>query len=283
MEKHRDEKDENKLDPDEKHMPYHYLDSIDGDTCRVAFCEWFDEKSKIWNYEMHAHPFIELIYFLEGKADISDADQTKALSLFELVVYPAGVPHQEYLDTRYHQAIICLNILCDSQMTYPRLFKLKDEHGTLRWIMKRIHSEYHNPGEYHDEIMTDLLHLLLSSMKKIAKEIHSTENNIPDKCMQYIQEHFAEDIDMKKLTGETYVSASYLNRVFKRKFGNSPILYLNLYRMEVAKEMLVQTNDKITQIAQYVGLDDSKHFAKVFKKTTGFTPAAYRKEFSTNS
>jgi two-component system response regulator YesN len=98
--------------------------------------------------------------------------------------------------------------------------------------------------------------------------------------MQFIQEHFAEKIDMNTLSAEIFVSPSYLNRVFKRRFDTTPILYLNQYRIEIAREMLVQTTNKIATVAGLVGFEDPKHFAKLFKKMTGMTPAAYRDSFS---
>ncbi len=261
---------------DEDKMLFSYLASIQADTCKIRFCEQFDEKSKIWNYEKHSHHFVELIYFLEGKADIIDSDRTMATSLFELVVYPAGVSHQEYLDTRYHQSIICLQLECHTTLTYPHLFKLKDQNGILRWIIKQIHSENEAPGEHHEGLITDLLRLLLDYMKKIAKEYQQPAVSTPDKCLQFIQEHFAEHIDTRRLAEETFVSTSYLNRVFRRKFNMTPIQYLNRYRMEIAREMLVQTDNKITEVAKYAGFEDPKHFSKLFRKTTGSSPAKYR-------
>jgi YesN/AraC family two-component response regulator len=260
--------------------PFHYLDSIRKDSCRISFSERFDEKSKIWNFTRHSHQCIELIYFLEGKAEISEQDRTMALSLFELVVYPHGVYHQEYLDTRYHQAIICLHLECEAALTYDHLFKLKDDQGVLRWLIKRIHDEYHHPDPFQPEILSDLTSLLLGLMKRIAFEYQTPNVNIPEKCMQFIQEHFAEKIDMNTLAAEIHVSPSYLNRVFKRRFDITPIHYLNLFRIEVAREILVQTTNKIATIASLVGFDDPKHFAKLFKKTTGMTPATYRDSFA---
>jgi len=263
-----------------KPMPDQYLDSIRSSACRVTFCEQFDEKSKIWNYSRHDHPCVELIYFLEGKADILDADHTMALSLFELVVYPAHVAHQEYLDTRYHQAVFCLHLACDNALPFDRLFKLKDAQGILRWLIRQIHHEYHHPGPYQQQMLGDLVSLLLSEMQKISHEYQAPKANIPEKCMQLIQEHFSESIDMDRLAREMFVSPSYLNRVFKRRYGTTPILYLNRYRIEVAREMLVQTDSKISAVARFVGLEDPKHFAKLFKRTTGYTPAAYREAFT---
>ena len=264
----------------DKLRAFHYLDSIRADTCQIKFCERFDEKSKIWNFSRHAHQYIELIYFLEGKADISEEDRTMGLSLFELVVYPHGVFHQEYLDTRYHQAIICLHLECEAALAFDHLFKLKDDHGILRWLFKRIHEEYHHPDQFQPEILRNLVNLLLNVMKRSAYEYQTPNVNIPEKCMQFIQEHFAEKIDMNTLASEIFVSPSYLNRVFKRRFDTTPIQYLNLFRIEIAREILVQTTNKIDTVAGQVGFEDSKHFAKLFKKTTGMTPTAYRVTFS---
>lgn len=261
-------------------QPYQYLESIRPETCRISFCEQFDEKSRIWNYTRHAHACIELLYFLEGKADIRDQDHTMALSLYELVVYPHGVHHQEFLDTRYHQAIICLHLDCETELAFDRLFKLKDENGTLRWLMRQIHLEYHQADAYRQEILDSLVGLLIAMMKKLARATQTPNASLPEKCMQYIQEHFAEKIDMARLTEEMFVSASYLNRVFRRRFGTTPILYLNRYRIEVAREMLVQTDSKVAAVARFAGFEDPKHFSRLFRKTTGFSPAAYRRAFA---
>ncbi len=261
-------------------MPDAYLASLHAGNCRATFCEQFDEKSRIWNYNRHEHSLIELIYFLEGKADIKDKDRTMALSLFELVVYPAHVAHQEYLDTRYHQAVICLHLSCEAALPFDRLFKLKDEQGILRWLMRQIHHEFHHEGPYQQQLLNDLINLLISQMQKISHEYQAPKANIAEKCMQFIQEHFSEPIDMGRLSQEMFVSPSYLNRMFKRRFGTTPILYLNRYRMEVAREMLVQTDSKISAISSFVGLEDSKHFAKLFKRMTSLSPAAYRVTFT---
>ena len=47
-----------------------FLESISFDRAAVQFCERFDDKSRIWNFERHSHPYFELIFFVE----IDDAD-----------------------------------------------------------------------------------------------------------------------------------------------------------------------------------------------------------------
>ena len=257
--------------------PNQYLMSIRKETCKVSFCEQFDEKSQIWDYTKHRHNCIEFIYFLEGKAAISTADQDMALSLFELVVYPANVQHQEFLDTRYRQSIICLHLECETEISLNRFFKLKDEDGKLRWIFKRICEAYHTPNAYSEIILKDLVNLLIDTMAMLSGKLHSDRNSLPEKCLQYIQEHYSEEVSMEGLAEKLFVSTSYLNRIFKKQYKITPIKYLNLYRIEIAREMLVQTDYKMTTIAGAAGLEDARNFSKVFKKTTAMTPGEYRK------
>ncbi len=260
-----------------KIIPSHYLAAIRKETCRLTFCEQFDEKSQIWDYSKHAHDCIEFLYFLEGKADISTSDQDMALSLFEVVVYPANVPHQEFLDTRYRQSIICLHLECESDLTLDRFFKLKDEDGKLRWIFRRLCETYHEDSPHNEAILKDLINLLIDMMVKLSSKLQSDKNSLPEKCLQYLQEHYAEAISMETLAEKLFVSPSYLNRTFKRQYKTTPIKYLNVYRTEVAREMLVQTDYKVAAIASMSGFDDARNFSKVFKKMTGESPGAYRK------
>ena len=50
---------------------FNYIESIDLGLLGISFCERFDEKSRIWNFERHKHDFLEFIYFLDGRAIIN--------------------------------------------------------------------------------------------------------------------------------------------------------------------------------------------------------------------
>lgn len=253
-----------------------YLSSIDKESCQVSFCEQFDEKSHIWDYSMHAHDCIEFIYFLEGQADIATEEEDMALSLFEIVVYPKNVKHQEFLDTRYRQSIICIHLQCETALQMERFFKLKDENGKLRWVFRRICEAYHDESGGQKQVLNDLVVLLIDMLIYFSGKLQSEKSNLPEKCLQYMQEHYAEDISMETLAARLYVSTSYLNRIFKKQYKTTPIKYLNLYRVEIAGELLVQTDYKISVIAGMAGFEDARNFSKVFKKITGLTPGEYR-------
>lgn len=254
-----------------------FIESIDAGSIRMSFCELFDEQSNIWNFEKHSHDFIELIYFLDGKATVDVTDKSMELSLFELVVYPPGAMHQEFLDLHYHQEIICINLECKCSLTFQNSFKLKDTYGEFEWIFKKLYSEYKANKYCKDEILNEYIKLLLILVKRHAQENQAQKADVFEKCIQYMHDHFAEKLNIEKLAKIAFVSPSYLTRVFKKRIGTTPMNYFNIYRMEIAKKMLVLNRHSIQETAAYVGMEDPKHFFKVFKRITDFTPLEYKK------
>jgi hypothetical protein len=100
----------------------------------LKFCERFDEKSKIWNLREHSHPYLELIYFIDGKASIVSSGDTLDVALFDLLVYPPGVSHRETLDAASHQEIVCFWLELGTYATLPFSFKMSDGDGELGWL-----------------------------------------------------------------------------------------------------------------------------------------------------
>jgi AraC family transcriptional regulator len=73
------------------------------------------------------------------------------------------------------------------------------------------------------------------------------------------------------------LSTSYFNRAFKSSFGRSPHSYLISRRLERAQDMLLATDEPISQIALACGLADQCHLCRLFRKLVGESPAAWRR------
>ena len=72
------------------------------------------------------------------------------------------------------------------------------------------------------------------------------------------------------------VSNSYFSSIFKKEMGKSFISYLTDYRMDIAAEMILNTDEKSYTIAEKVGYLDANYFSYVFKKKFGVSPSKYR-------
>ena len=95
----------------------------------------------------------------------------------------------------------------------------------------------------------------------------------------YLDERFAEDIDLDFLSSHFFVSKFHLSREFKKATGLTVGNYLNSRRINKAKELLRFTKEPIGTIAVSCGIPDVNYFTKVFVKYESMTPSAYRKRW----
>ncbi|MCR5215365.1 MAG: AraC family transcriptional regulator [Lachnospiraceae bacterium] len=95
---------------------------------------------------------------------------------------------------------------------------------------------------------------------------------------EYIQNHYAQELSLQDVAGILGYSEAYFSRVFKQHFQQTFIVYLQEYRVEKAKELLLDVSVNIKDVSNSVGYPDSNYFAKIFKKSVGMTPKEYRQK-----
>jgi len=103
------------------------------------------------------------------------------------------------------------------------------------------------------------------------------DGSIPD-SIKYINEHFTEDIDLKKLADIEHYNISYYSEWFKNKMNVSPVEYIQNLRVKKAKELLLNTNLTILQISQIVGYEHNSSFTRVFKYLEKISPTEFRRK-----
>ena len=96
--------------------------------------------------------------------------------------------------------------------------------------------------------------------------------------LQYIQEHYEEEITMSRIAESAAVSVSECLRCFHNTIGITPIQYVLQYRVQMAAGMLADTEKKIADIGMQCGFQDMSYFARVFRRMKGCTPSAYRRQ-----
>ena len=90
------------------------------------------------------------------------------------------------------------------------------------------------------------------------------------------QDYMSEDISLNTVAAEVGMSPSYFSSVFGKEMGKTFIEYLTEVRMEKAKQYLVCSSMKTSEISYEVGYKDPHYFSYIFKKTQGCTPKEYR-------
>lgn len=115
----------------------------------------------------------------------------------------------------------------------------------------------------------------ISERLKCAR--NSSARRLIVEAQNIVKERYMEaDISLDEVCAVLGVSNSYFSSVFKKEAGKSFISYLTDYRMDIAAEMILNTDEKSYTIAEKVGYLDANYFSYVFKKKFGVSPSKYR-------
>ena len=94
--------------------------------------------------------------------------------------------------------------------------------------------------------------------------------------MEFIDEHFAEDISAQDVAHMAAFSKSYFGYLFKTVTHQTFIEYLNERRIEAALQMLDDSNKRVIDICYDCGFKNVSHFNRTFKNAIGVSPTEYR-------
>jgi len=148
--------------------------------------------------------------------------------------------------------------------------------GALDYIVKPCH-----PGE-----------VLLKTEKILTKargpqtDKGGNEDNLKNKnhfvsiAVDYIHNHFWENISLSDTASRIGISPAYLSTLFTHVQGCSFVDYLNKIRIDRACSFFYDPAIKTYEVAYKVGFKNEKYFSKVFKKTTGMSPSEFRKNIT---
>ena len=95
--------------------------------------------------------------------------------------------------------------------------------------------------------------------------------------MQYIHTHYMEKLTLEEIASAANISVRECSRCFNRCINESPVHYLNAYRLRMATRMLLSSQESILTIGENCGFSSGSYFSKVFFETMGCTPGEYRK------
>ncbi|MGN0242181.1 MAG: response regulator [Candidatus Weimeria sp.] len=151
-------------------------------------------------------------------------------------------------------------------------------------ILERIEKAEH-PGTFsglsdYEEFIMETLMLLHQILLNENEE--PTQRKIHE-AVAYIQEHYSEDLNMAVVSNYISMNYSLFSLAFKQNTGENFVSYLKKLRLNKARKLLEETDEKIIDISHEVGYDNEKHFSKLFKSEFGVSPVDYRKSLKQSS
>lgn len=125
-----------------------------------------------------------------------------------------------------------------------------------------------------------LLEVLSSSMDTLFSEYHITNSQIiskdVQKAMYYIQTNYDKNFRLKDVADYIGMSESYLSYLFKKELGKNLTMYLNEYRIQIAKQLIISSSSTLNLIAEQVGYTNYPYFSKVFRSVVGIEASKFK-------
>ena len=122
-------------------------------------------------------------------------------------------------------------------------------------------------------------HLSLLSNQMVVKQENS-EPPVITRAKEYIHEHQTEEISLGQVAKAVNTSTFYFCKMFKKFTGINFTDYLSRLRIEKSKNLLLNPNLRVSEIAFEVGFQSLTHFNRVFKRILGQSPTEYRSQLS---
>ena len=120
--------------------------------------------------------------------------------------------------------------------------------------------------------------MLLHNRYHIETQSNSKESEASKNLFAYVHQHFAENLSLEHLAQISHYSKSYVIKLFKKNTGQTPVEYINRYRLDRAKSMLKDSHNSILDVSLMCGFQNVGYFIRIFKEHFGVTPGIYRKQ-----
>lgn len=227
------------------------------------------------------HSHMEFIYVLEGNISMCIDGKNRVLSKGEMsIVFPYTV--HSYEKTEDIQAVIILFSPESVGLFKKECFSLKPENPYLEnaeeflYIINQLVYYTDRNEKMTLAYLNTIVGEILNSVKLVKTE--NVDITSVQQILIYCSEHFREDISVKKIAKDLYISESNVSKIFSHKIGYSFREYINSLRISEAKKLLKNTDAKITDIMYSVGYENQSSFNRVFLEEAGMTPGEYKKQ-----
>lgn len=253
----------------------------------------------------HWHDEIEIIYILEGSRNVGVNNQIYHLETGDILLIGSRDIHYIFPQPNLSKWMV---IQFDSHLFDHYSMELSDKkyikslfinskkhinnkldinvHKELEKQILLLAEEYEQKKEgYHMALKARLYDLIVTLVRQVSiqddsslqKSKQTKKLESVDLVIQYIEEHYDEEISLEEIAKISNFSTFYFAHFFKEITGMTFGQYLNSYRIRKAEWYLTNRQEPISQIAFKVGFNSINTFNRTFKEENGCSPTQYRK------
>ncbi len=242
---------------------------------------------------VHWHEAVELLYFTQGKAVTSCNLTEYEVEKGTIVVINGNELHTGII-SQLNSVFYCIqfsphffhNLIGTNYVLFENI--IRDEECTK--LLDSLIAASKKTDDFQRIVETKKLayEFFIILTKRYVKNVSGEEDykkqfkklDTFHHIIDYLDEHYVEDISVTELATRFNMSGSYFAHFFKQYAQKSVIEYINETRILHAKNFLEKEELSISEIALKVGFSDINYFSRKFKAVAGITPTEYKKNFS---
>lgn len=246
----------------------------------------------------HWHEDIELIYILDGSMNYYINGKNILLTAGDSLVVNSGRLHYGYSDLKEECHFYCMLLHPSLLTTNEKLIRkyvsvitrssrdyvlFGRGERTAELICSMYELKKNPPPFYEMEIIRIFqklwreLYQLVTAEAGYGKTEPDEELLVQRKMVSFIYRNYGNHITLDEIAASGSICRSKCCRIFKRYAGQSPMEFVNSYRLEKSRKLLLTTQLKVTDICMACGFNHLSYFTKQFAKRYGRTPRELRK------
>ncbi len=219
----------------------------------------------------------EIVFITEGYGKTVISGHEYILEKGTIVYYPPFVSHKLFLDRKPYMKFYGVHFNIEDNLQIPYIMHVSND--TILILFRQLYRSYTQKNMYSSWNNS----LILSNI--ILRLYKQLESNFPissfrvQKTIEYMSQYYGQALSLQDLCDNVSMKKSNFCKTFRDSTGKTPMEYLQHLRIEYAKDKLINTDDKISEIAHQCGFEDEFYFAKVFRRICGITPSMFRKMY----
>jgi len=224
-----------------------------------------------------------LIYYL-GPVSVTSVLVYQTYSAFIFVKAVLNIPRKYWL--LFFIAPVMFSVLRNTYYLYTMQFSIVQLSIFLHVpvIVFVVTLFFFYDYEYEKRSGESIYQSLLRKSRKLQRDLKKAKkidarpepHEMIHRLVDYLDNNFTETYNRKDLSRKFGLNSNYMVQLFKKTTGETISNYINMKRIEKAKVLLRESDNKIIDIAFHIGFENYTHFHRLFKRVTGMTPREYR-------
>lgn len=231
----------------------------------MFLCEIINRKKFL--LENGVHDKNSLLVVLEGVFEFSFDSKINIARVNDIVFFPMNMRFSR----RVIEPLKCLYIQADSAFDLLK-YGLLNSSDILRQNNTIMHL-----NEAAICANAYLINHYVNDIVILAESAYCSSDKSVSAVVDYINKNYALPLNLNELSDVASMSKQGLILAFKRSMRKTPIEYLNHVRLQNSKELLKNTDNSVSEIAELCGFSNVYYFSNIFKKHIGIPPNLFRK------